>query len=64
MERETFTINIELLEGGRLQVSVPEIDAQVIIDSTRRTDAIDAAHTLIEEHWQKRQLAAASAKAS
>lgn len=61
--KETYTIIFEPMTDGRVLVRVPEIDAQVIIDSTLRTAAIDAAHDLIETHWREQLLAAASAQA-
>lgn len=60
-QREKFTIDIQPLEGGRLQVTVPEIGATTIIESTLRTDAIDAAHRMIGEYLRQRQLSAAQA---
>lgn len=51
----TYTINIEPAPQGGLIVSVPEIGATVTIESTRRDDAVDAAHTLIDAYHLKQQ---------
>jgi hypothetical protein len=50
MKAETFTINIEPIGENRLQVTIPEIGAQVIVPSTNRDEAIDAAHRAISEY--------------
>ncbi len=44
----TYTIKMDLAPGGGLVVTVPEIGVSVTIASTRREDALDAAHREIE----------------
>ena len=54
-ENPKYTIDVLPLGDGRLQVSVPEIEASTIIESTKRRDAMDAAYRLINAYLQKRQ---------
>lgn len=51
----TFAIDIQPLGDDRLQVSIPEIGASTIVESTKRDDAMDAAYTLIDDYLQKQQ---------
>jgi hypothetical protein len=61
MKAETFTINIEPIGENRLQVTIPEIGAQVIVSSTNRDEAIDAAHRAISEYLRATMPEAAKA---
>jgi hypothetical protein len=51
----TYTIDVQPLGDGRLQVSVPEIGATTIIESTKRSDAMDAAYALIDAYLLKQR---------
>jgi hypothetical protein len=51
----TYSIDIVPIGDGRLQVSIPEIEASTIIESTRRNDAMDAAYKLIDAYLLKQQ---------
>jgi predicted RNase H-like HicB family nuclease len=64
MSNETFTIQIQPLEDGRLRVTVPEIEAVVIIAGTKIDDAVDAAHEAIDEYLLKQRETSARARAS
>ena len=50
----TFTIKIVPM-NGRLQVIIPEIGVTVETQSTRRDEAIDAAHRAITEYLIKQR---------
>jgi hypothetical protein len=54
-ENPTYTIDIQPIGDSRLQVSVPEIGATVTIESTRRSDAMDAAYALIDAYLLKQR---------
>ena len=54
-ENPKYTIDIQPIGDGRLQVSVPEIGATVTIESTRRSDAMDAAYALIDAYLLKQR---------
>jgi hypothetical protein len=54
-DNPTFSIDIQPLGDGRLQVSIPEIEASTIVESTRRDDAMDAAYRLISAYLRKQQ---------
>jgi hypothetical protein len=43
---ETFTIHIQPI-GDHLQVSIPELGIVLEVQSTKRDDALDAAHNAI-----------------
>ena len=59
---DTFTITIEPIGDTHLQVTIPEIGAKVMVASTNRDEAIDAAHRAITDYLrQVRQLSAAKA---
>jgi len=60
----TYTIHTEQDPQGGLIVTVPEIDAQLHIASTRLQDALDAAHAAIEETLKAEYEAAIAARAS
>ena len=51
----TYSIDIVPIGDGRLQVSVPEIEASTIVESTKRDDAMDAAYRLISTYRQKQR---------
>lgn len=51
---ETFTIHIEPTPAG-LQVTVKELDIVLEVKSTRRDDALDAAHAVIMAHLLKQR---------
>jgi hypothetical protein len=50
-----YNIEMQPLGDGHLQVSIPEIGASVIIESTRRSDAMEAAYSLIDDYLHKQQ---------
>ena len=54
-QQPEYAIDITPLGDGRLQVSIPEIEASTIIESTRRDDAMDTAYRMISDHVQKLQ---------
>lgn len=51
----TYTIDIQPIGDGRLQVSVSEIGATTIIESTKRNDAMDAAYALIDAYLRSQR---------
>ncbi len=51
----TYTIDIQPLGDGRLQVSVLEIGETVTVESTKRDDAMDAAYALIDAYNLKQR---------
>jgi hypothetical protein len=62
MNTETFTITIEPISDNCLQVTIPEIGAKVMVASTNRDEAIDAAHRAITDYLrQARQVSTAQA---
>jgi hypothetical protein len=63
MEAEKFTINIEPIGENRLQVTIPEIGATLLVESMSRNEAVDAAHHAISEYLRQTRLVA-TAKAS
>ena len=54
-EHEKYTIDIQPLGDGRFSVSVPKIGAVEIIASTKRDDAIEAAHNMIIDYLLKQR---------
>lgn len=60
----TYTIHTEPDPQGGLLVTIPEIDARLHIESTQMQDALDAAHSAIEEQLKAEYEAALAAKAS
>ena len=58
----TFDIDIQPLGDGRLQVSIPEIGASTIIESTKRDAAMDAAYSLIDAYLQKQREAVTTSR--
>ena len=54
-ENPTYVIDIQPLGDGRLQVSVPEIGASTIVESTKRDAAMDAAYKLIDAYLRKQR---------
>ncbi len=51
----TYTIDIQPVGDGRLQVSVLEIGETVTVESTKRDDAMDAAYRLINAYLRKQR---------